>query len=65
MHKMEDVKINAGDTNKQHELDIDEILTELQGTSQWQWRNFFLLCLPSMASGFLVLSFSFTGNFIK
>ena len=60
---MEDVKVNAGGTNKPLELDIDKILTELQGTSLWQWGNFFLLCLPSMASGFLVLAFSFTGNF--
>ena len=29
-NKMEDVKLNDGDTNKQHELDVDKILTELQ-----------------------------------
>ena len=60
---MEDAQLNAGDTNKKHELDVDEILTELQGNSLWQWTNFLLLCFPSMAAGFLTLSYSFTGNF--
>ena len=59
---MRQVELNDDNLNKQGDLDVDEILTELQGSSLWQWTNFFLLCLPSMASGFLVLSFSFTGT---
>ena len=43
-------------------LDCDEVLHEIGGTGLWQLVNFLILCFPSMASGFLVLTFVFTGN---
>ena len=49
---------------KQISLEIDEILHQLGGFGYWQWLNFFLLSLPSAVSGFILLTFSFTGKFI-
>ena len=49
---------------KQISLEIDEILHQLGGFGCWQWLNFFLLSLPSAVSGFILLTFSFTGKFI-
>ena len=47
------------------DLDCDEILHQIGGTGMWQVWNFLLLCLPTMASGFLVLSFVFTGKILS
>ena len=49
---------------KQISFEIDEILHQLGGFGCWQWLNFFLLSLPSAVSGFILLTFSFTGKFI-
>ena len=48
---------------KQISFEIDEILHQLGGFGCWQWLNFFLLSLPSAVSGFVLLTFSFTGIF--
>ena len=45
------------------QLDCDEALHLMRGTGLWQLINFLLLCFPSMASGFLVLSYVYTGGF--
>ena len=47
------------------ELDCDLILKQIGGTGLFQVLNFFLLCLPAMVSGFLVLSFIVTGTFFQ
>ena len=44
------------------DVDCDEVLQQIGGSRLWQLINFLLLCLPTMASGFLVLSFVFTGS---
>ena len=44
------------------ELDCDLILKQIGGTGLLQVLNFFLLCLPAMVSGFLVLTFVATGT---
>ena len=49
---------------KQISFEIDEILHQLGGFGCWQWLNFFLLSLPSAVSGFVLLTFSFTGIFL-
>ena len=49
----------------QLDLDCDLILHQIGGTGLWQALNFILLCLPTMASGFLVLSFVFTGKYFQ
>ena len=49
---------------KKISFEIDEILHQLGGFGCWQWLNFFLLSLPSAVSGFVLLTFSFTGKFV-
>ena len=46
------------------QLNCDEALHLMRGTGLWQLINFLLLCFPSMASGFLVLSYVYTGRFV-
>ena len=43
-------------------LECDEILQRLGGFGCWQWLNFAVLCLPSIASGLILLTYSFTGK---
>ena len=60
---MKCVERKSSKEKMQLELDCDEILHQIGGTGLWQILNFLLLCLPTMASGFLVLSFVFTGKY--
>ena len=55
-------RIVSDDTKPRIELNCDEALRQMRGLGLWQLINFLLLCFPTMASGFLVLSFVFTGN---
>ena len=47
---------------KQTTLEIDEVLRQLGRFGYWQWLNFLLLSLPAMVSGFILLTYSFTGK---
>ena len=42
-------------------LECDDILQRVGGFSYWQWMNVALLCIPSIVSGFILLTYSFTG----
>ena len=51
--------------NNQEKLinfEVDEVLNKIGGFGKWQWLNFILLSLPSAVSGFILLTFSFTGK---
>ena len=43
-------------------FEVDEVLNKIGGFGKWQWLNFILLSLPSAVSGFILLTFSFTGK---
>ena len=47
---------------KQINFEVDEVLNKIGGFGKWQWLNFILLSLPSAVSGFILLTFSFTGK---
>ena len=61
-----DDKIMSGASkNNQEKLtnfEVDEVLNKIGGFGKWQWLNFILLSLPSAVSGFILLTFSFTGK---
>ena len=60
--KRESNHLKTSDEKSRIDLDCDEVLRQIGGTCRWQLINFLILCCPTMVSGFLVLTFVFTGN---
>ena len=58
---MKEPQPNTPNRKPRINLDCDDVLQQIGGTGLWQFINFLLLCFPTMASGFLVLTFVFTG----
>ena len=57
--------MSGASKNNQEKLinfEVDEVLNKIGGFGKWQWFNFILLSLPSAVSGFILLTFSFTGK---
>ena len=57
--------MSGASKSKQQKLinfEVDEVLNKIGGFGKWQWLNFILLSLPSAVSGFILLTFSFTGK---
>ena len=61
----DDGMLSGSSKNNQPKLinfEVDEVLNKIGGFGKWQWLNFILLSLPSAVSGFILLTFSFTGK---
>ena len=61
----DDRMLSGSSKNNQPKLinfEVDEVLNKIGGFGRWQWLNFILLSLPSAVSGFILLTFSFTGK---
>ena len=47
---------------KSSDISVDELYGDLGEFGLWQWLGLALLWLPSLASGLIVLTFSFAGK---
>lgn len=55
---------SKNESRRSDHITMDEIYQEIGEFGPWQWINLGLLWLPSLASGIIVITFSFTGLII-
>ena len=62
MKTKENRRDTDGDENGHRDITIDELYCEIGEFGLWQWVGIALLWLPSLASGMMVLTFSYSGE---